>query len=542
MEAVAQVIEVALEGGARDFQAIQQGLDLHHAGFAEHLLDLVQTFGLVHERNCQHAGETDILRARRVSLKHFPALSRSFPCSGFQKRAEAQANPRRVSLLAVGDDDQNIYTFRGTSNEFIHRFQADYQARVEYLVENYRSTAHIIKTANALIESHQGRMKREQPIRINHARQHDPAGGRWQKSDALAQGRVQIITVAEDAIGQALAAMAEVKRLKALDANADWSDFAILARNRATLDPVRAWCQMEGVGYRMCDRENAGPKFHQTREACRLLDFLGGKPARRLRAGSLAAWFDRRFGGAHPENPWLALLQQFISEIDCVWGDVAVPSRMVIEDLHEFGFDAARTDRCRLTLSTVHAAKGREFRHVVILDGGDWREKSDAERRLYYVGMTRAKENLVLCQSSRASNPFSPALGGASIVRTDLSQSLHRPKNLGWKYLSLRLAGVDLGFGGRQAPGHAFYHAVEKLDYAEALDVVVEGGRIELRSRRDNIIVGRLSRKFALPAGKVVAVTVDALVRRYQGQSDAGYAHLNKVPQWWVVLATIVIE
>ena len=50
----------------------------------------------------------------------------------------------RLTLLAVGDDDQNIYSFRGTSNEFIHRFQTDYQAKVDYLVENYRSSAKII--------------------------------------------------------------------------------------------------------------------------------------------------------------------------------------------------------------------------------------------------------------------------------------------------------------------------------------------------------------------------------------------------------------
>ena len=139
----------------------------------------------------------------------------------------------------------------------------------------------------------------------------------------------------------------------------------------------------------------------------------------------------------------------------------------------------------------MHAAYGREFRHVVMLDGGDWREKSDAERRLYYVGMTRAKENLVLCQSVRGANPFSPPLGGESIVRTGLSKSLQRPKNLGWKYLPLRLADVDLGFGGRQAPGHAFHRAVEQLEYAEPLDVVVEGDAGETMS---SITLPRASR------------------------------------------------
>ncbi|MBN8734133.1 MAG: RecQ family ATP-dependent DNA helicase [Acidobacteria bacterium] len=455
---------------------------------------------------------------------------------------QMQDRDAKLTLLAVGDDDQNIYTFRGTSNTFIQRFQEDYQARVEYLVDNYRSTANIIHTANAVIEPHLGRLKREHPIRINHARQHDAPGGRWQKIDGLGQGRVQIISVPDDAIGQAMAAMAEVKRLKALDPTADCSDFAVLARNRATLDPVRAWCQHEDVRYQLSERDNAGPKFHQTREACGLLDMLRHKPARRLRPGLLARWFNCRFGGSQQENPWLALLHQFIAEMDCVWGTIPMPSRTVIEELHEFGADAARSDRDRLTLSTVHAAKGREFRHVVILDGRDWRDPSEAERRLYYVGMTRAQENLVLCQSSRQPNPFSPPLVSEAVVRTESPHFTDRPKHLGWKYKSLGLADVDLGYGARQPEGTAFHRAVEQLDYGEALDLVADGPRSELRSRRDGTVVGRLSKGAVLPQGKVVAVSVEALMRRLHSQSDPKYAHLDKMPRWWVVLATVVVD
>src|SRR5439155_17308848 len=57
----------------------------------------------------------------------------------------------KLSILAVGDDDQNIYTFRGANVGFIRRFQRDYEAEVHYLVENYRSTRYIIEAANQLI-------------------------------------------------------------------------------------------------------------------------------------------------------------------------------------------------------------------------------------------------------------------------------------------------------------------------------------------------------------------------------------------------------
>ena len=62
----------------------------------------------------------------------------------------------RLSLFAVGDDDQNIYTFAGASVEFIRRFQTDYRARPAYLTDNYRSTGHAIEAANKVIEVARG--------------------------------------------------------------------------------------------------------------------------------------------------------------------------------------------------------------------------------------------------------------------------------------------------------------------------------------------------------------------------------------------------
>jgi superfamily I DNA/RNA helicase len=55
---------------------------------------------------------------------------------------------QKLSILAVSDDDQNNYTFRGANVQFIRCFQQDYAAEVHYLVENYRSTRHIIDAAS----------------------------------------------------------------------------------------------------------------------------------------------------------------------------------------------------------------------------------------------------------------------------------------------------------------------------------------------------------------------------------------------------------
>ena len=69
-----------------------------------------------------------------------------------------------------------------------------------------------------------------------------------------------------------------------------------------------------------------------------------------------------------------------------------------------------------LMLLTAHRAKGLEFDHVVVLDGGWDRfglgEDADATRRLYYVAMTRARATLALARF-REPHPLQDALRGS---------------------------------------------------------------------------------------------------------------------------------
>ena len=113
----------------------------------------------------------------------------------------------------------------------------------------------------------------------------------------------------------------------------------------------------------------------------------------------------------------------------------------------------------------------------------------------------------------------------------------------GWaEVVQVSLADVDLGFAGRTPPRHSIHRAIESLEFGEALELVNEGHRLELRTQRGKIVVGRLAREFSPPAGQVVAVSVDALVRRYKEQSAPQYVHLCKSDRWWVVLATITMR
>lgn len=69
--------------------------------------------------------------------------------------------PRR-NLFIVGDDDQSIYGFRGAKPDIMREFERDYkEAAMIHLNTNYRSDAHIVMDAGAVITHNQNRFKKD---------------------------------------------------------------------------------------------------------------------------------------------------------------------------------------------------------------------------------------------------------------------------------------------------------------------------------------------------------------------------------------------
>ena len=178
----------------------------------------------------------------------------------------------KINLFAVGDDDQNIYGFKGASTEFIRRFETDYQARPFYLIDNYRSSAHIIAAANALIAPAADRMKVAHPIRIDKNRAKHPPGGDWQARDTVVQGRVQILPAGDSPISQAMAVMAELERLATRDPDWNWASCAVIAPKWELLNPVRSYCEWRGIPVQFAQEDSI--PFWKLRETQALLEWL----------------------------------------------------------------------------------------------------------------------------------------------------------------------------------------------------------------------------------------------------------------------------
>ncbi|GAA3924628.1 DNA helicase II [Litoribacillus peritrichatus] len=131
-----------------------------------------------YEQACQRGGLVDfgelLLRSHELWLKrpdvlaHYQKRFTNLLVDEFQDTNTIQYAWLRVlagqttHVMAVGDDDQSIYGWRGAKVENIRQFQTDFSgAQSVRLEQNYRSTGHILKAANALIQNNPDRLGKE---------------------------------------------------------------------------------------------------------------------------------------------------------------------------------------------------------------------------------------------------------------------------------------------------------------------------------------------------------------------------------------------
>jgi ATP-dependent DNA helicase RecQ len=448
-----------------------------------------------------------------------------------------QEEEQKLCILAVGDDDQNIYAFRQTSNKYIEHFREDYQASIHYLIENYRSTRTIIAAANRVIAQNPSRLKQEHPIKINESRGKDPAGGRWQPLDADGRGEVVRLLVTDkhiqQSISQAQAAMSRLEKFKTAG-EFEWCDSAILARSHKYLLPIQAYCEQNAIPYHLASEKDKAASLTRYREYIQLVDLL------RVNQGPIGAEQLQQFiESLALSDGWYRMLTEAAQQFSLELGSAQLNSRALTDWLYDYFREVRQEANTGLFLGTVHSAKGLEFAHVVLLDGNWGLDATviEEERRLFYVGMTRAEHTLTLCEFSRG-NPFSASLGSYT-------------KSLNWdgeflpqlqkRYCVLSLTEIDIGFAGRQVERDAIHKHIADVKPGSPLRWEHQhDGRYQLLDERGNV-VGRTSKSFELN-GTIESSEVAAVVVRYADDSEESFRAQCKVERWEVVIPRVVLS
>ncbi|MDR0367247.1 MAG: UvrD-helicase domain-containing protein [Rickettsiales bacterium] len=281
-------------------------------------------------------------------------------------------------LCAIGDPNQAIYGFRGGDPKFFERFADDYpDAEAIGLRNNYRSTQTIVDAASQMIHASNIAAAAEREARkiTLHAAPTEEAEAEF------------VVKTIEGLIGGHSFYSIDTGRSSGSgeDAAGAFSDFAILYRTSAQAEPLARALARSGMPFSklsdapLCERKDARGLF------------------RSLALASDQPLADRIADAGLEENisQYLVRLAREYPDKDDFMREASI--------LRETDTLDRRADR--ISLMTLHASKGLEFKCVFIVGLEDgllpFRRAEDEleERRLLYVGMTRAERMLFLCRA-----------------------------------------------------------------------------------------------------------------------------------------------
>ncbi len=336
--------------------------------------------------------------------------------------------PESENLCAIGDPDQAIYRFRGADVGFFLRFGADFpRARTVELSRNYRSGQAIVEAAvqaiapATLVAGRSLRAVSERPGRI--------------ESIATATERAEAETVVhtiEKLIGGTSFFSIDSGRVGGTErADLGFCDFAVLYRKESQSDALVEALARSGIPFqrrshrRLAERAGVAALLRALDDdeaAAAPVQERLRRAADRLQA-ALAATADPAAATATESVPADSESSRAVLDHDAVEAafEMLCPlAGRCGDDIGAFLSESAcglevdtwdpRADR--VSLLTLHAAKGLEFRVVFVVGcedgllphrfGGELDEDSVAEeRRLFFVAMTRARELLILTRAQK---------------------------------------------------------------------------------------------------------------------------------------------
>jgi DNA helicase-2/ATP-dependent DNA helicase PcrA len=314
----------------------------------------------------------------------------------------------RDEICVVGDDYQTIYTFTGASPEHLLTFPDRYPgATMVRLEENYRSSPQVLTVANALARSMGGFAKTLRATR---------GDGPNPTARALPDDDAEVAFV-----------VGEARRLH--EAGVVWEQIAVLYRINARSEAYEEALAAAGVPYQVRDGSflrRPGPRgvIARLRRAGVGVDVADAVAAVTDEIGFLPGGVGDDAGEEEATRQAdLGRLRAMATEYAAAAGGEATVAGFLAELEHRF---AAEREGRGVQLMTYHRAKGLEFDAVFLprlLDGElPFRARKseadpDEERRLLYVGITRARDHLFLSWTREGRSGPSPFLQEIGVVQ-----------------------------------------------------------------------------------------------------------------------------
>ena len=457
-----------------------------------------------------------------------------------------QDEDKKFTIMAVGDDDQNIYEFRGANIRFIRQFEADYAADKTYLVENYRSTRYIIEAGNRVISRNADRMKTGYEIRIDQSRSLLPAGGLFGDRDPLTRGRVSVIDVA-NAREQAGAVLQEIKRLNDLGVDR-FDDIAVLAWQHKDLALVRSLAEQGGIPVQWPLDRGKMPGLHRMREIWQATQSVRHRHLELMRASDLAKTLLGTDGTAGV-NPWNAMLADILAGWQEETGDEPVALAEWIDYVHEALAQRRREERMGqgVFLNTIHGAKGMEYKHVLLCGNGTGpRTPADTERdrRVFYVGMTRARDTLAIFNRKDSRNPLTADLVGTCFApRRHTGQLTNGQSATIREYDVFGLEDLYMDYLGGRAPSDPAVCALKALQPGARLGIRQEGDKIQLTAPVGKVVAqlsAKATKEWTHRLPQVIEVRLLGSYTRVRSDVEENYAARLQADEWEVPICEVV--
>lgn len=304
-----------------------------------------------------------------------------------------------MRVIAVGDDDQNIYEFRGASSKYLEKFIQSKRAIKHELVENYRSKSNLVEFTNQFVRSIQQRLK-ETPII---AKQTD--NGRIKL--IRYKSRNLITPLVHDILTTGLSGTTCVLT----KTNEEALQITGLLLNNGM--PAKLIQTNDGFSlYNLLEVRFFLSQLNLADDVFIINDEVWSNAKRKLIKNfynstklELCKNIIKDFEATNPKKKYKSDFDVFIRE----------------SKLEDFFSENGET----IFVSTIHKAKGKEFDNVfLMLDNFD--ASSDGAKRQLYVAMTRAKQNLTIHLNSS----FLDNLSTENLERIEDSEIYSPPKEL----------------------------------------------------------------------------------------------------------------